>query len=280
MHNRRRRVRGVMSTTFRVVGAIALIAVILWAGAARAETYRFGVPPFMPTDQLVRTYQPLVDYLAQATGHNIILAPAASFPLHWQRLQTDFWDLQFNPAHLTDYILRFHNHRLVVKHQGQLSFTLVTSDRQPAMEPEDLTGQPVAVPAPPSMGSVQLELLYPDPVHYPHVVEVAHAIEAIARVRSGTVVGAYIPSPLVAGFPQLHTVHTTDPFPHFGLTASDRVPPEVVSRISHALLTANATAAGQQMLHASALVGFETAERSIYASYYRWLKSMWGYRGD
>lgn len=270
----------VVKLNFAVLLRLALfVAAIGAVFPAHAATYRLAVPPFLEPDQLREIYAPLTRYLSDATGDKIELALSPNFPAYWQQLNSDRFDLVLDAAHLVDYRVHYLEHNLLAKAEGILSFSLVTGPNTFIFEPTELTGKIVATLPLPNMGAVQLDQLFPNPVRYPSIVEVATANEAVALIRQGKAVGAYIPTPMAGANPDLNTVLTTDPFPNMGMTARNSVPQPVQSKIRDALLSANDTEKGRKMLADSRIPQFEAADRSVYDGYNKWLKDMWGYKG-
>jgi len=265
-----------MSTKLKCVLLVAL-AVVAWP--VHAAKYRMAVPPIFEADRLQQIYQPLAKYLSDATGDEIELALSPNFPSYWQQMNSNRFDLVLDAAHLVDYRVQYLHHNVLAKVEGQLSFTLVTGPGQLVIEPTELTGKPVAIAPLPNMGAVQLDQLFPNPVRYPSVVEVATATEAVDMVKKGAAVGAYIPTPMVGANPELNTVLTTAAVPNMGLTARDTVPASVQDTIKNALVGAGTTEKGRAMLDATRIPAFEAATAKTYAGYAKWLKDMWGYRG-
>ena len=259
--------------------AACLLALMVFA-PARAAEYYLGVPPFLPKDQLEKSYQPLVEYLSKKTDESITLSSAPNFPSYWQRMNNgDHYDMLFGPAHLVDYQIKFLGYELLAKLRGNLSFTLISSGNHLIFEPSELTGKTVAVLPMPSMGAVQLDQLFPNPVRYPAIVEVSDANQAIERVLQGRAVGAYIPSPMVGGAGDVNTIYSTEPFPHFGFTVKQSLPGALKASLKQALLDSGDTNASQAMLNQANIPGFESASPATYRGYHRLLKSMWGYKG-
>ena len=262
---------------------VVSVFLLVWSSmvvmSAHAATFRLGVPPFLESKQLQEVYQPLAKFLSEVSGEDIQLALSPNFPAYWQRLNTNKFDLVMDAAHLVDYRLEFLNHTLLVKAEGILSFSLVTAPNKLVLDPEELTGKAVAMLPLPNMGAVQLDKLFPNPVRYPSIIEVATANEAVAMLRSGKAVGAYIPTPMAGANPDLNTVLTTEAFPNAGLTARDTVPVDVQNKIRDALVNATANERGRKLLEDVRISAFELANKNTYKGYNVWLRDMWGYKG-
>lgn len=254
-----------------------LLLMVAAQGAWAADTYRLVVQPVLSPEAARSAYQPLADYLSRATGAQVELVTAQNFLTFWQSMRkTGSYDLILDAAHFTAYRISKLGYTPLVKLPDVVSFTLVTAEDTLVFTPDELVSKRVATPASPSLGALRLSRLFPNPIRQPIVVEVDDSEAAVARVLSGDVVAAMIPTPIVANYP-LNTVLTTEQVPHMCLSAAPTVPETVRARIREALLAAGGTPAGREMLRKSGLPGFEPAERSQYAGYETLLEGTWGY---
>ena len=129
----------------------------------------------------------------------------------------------------------------------------------------------------PSLGSLRLEELFPNPMRIPHFIWEANTTVAVEKILSGDIDAAIIPTRLASTYTNLNVVLTTDPVPHMGLSASPDVPQEVAETIRNALVNAATTSQGQKMLSALKQEYFEPADETTYDGYANLLKDVFGF---
>lgn len=257
-----------------------VLAVFLLTGVsanALADTFLFVVQPFLPSAETKKAYAPMAKYLSDVTGHTIKLITSPNFLAYWQTMKTGEYDLLLDAAHLTDYRAQKMNYKVLAKVLDVVSLTLVTGEDIFIFEPSELVGKRIASLASPSRGAVVLDEFFPNPVRQPILIEVTNAGDAVQKVLDKKASGAIIPSPLVGGFPQLNVVKTTEQWPHIALSASSKMPADVVKKIQDAMVNASKTPEGQKMLEEINFPGFELADAKRYKGYSDVLKGVWGY---
>ncbi len=268
-----RRLRAAIS--FRIPLVLLALAGLL-PGRVSADTYTFVVQPILPPEQTRKAFQPLVDYLARRTGHEIRLVTAVNFLAYWAKMKRGGYDLILDAAHFTDWRVKNMDYVVLAKIPDTVSYSLVTAEDTLVLEPSELIGKPVATIGSPSLGAVRLAQMFPNPLRQPVTVEVDNSRDAIEAVLKGRAVGAIVPSPLVGAFP-LNVVTTTEPVPHIAFSASPEVPEAVRKALRRALVEADRTPDGQAMLKAINFPRFEPADRKVYDGYAKLLEGIWGY---
>jgi len=223
-------------------------------------------------------FAPLTAYLSEASGHDLTLRVPDSSLEHWQAMATeDDYHLVLDEGHFTDYRVRNLDYRVLAKVSGVSGFSVVTGPATVFVEPDELYGEPVASPAPPSLAALRLTELFPDPIRAPILVEVGSYDEGIQRVINGDVTAAIIPSSMVRDHPQLNVVMSTQLGPGMALSASPAVPGEAREVIRRAFLAARDIDAGRRALASAGVEGFEPASAALYDGYDRLLRGTWGY---
>ena len=223
-------------------------------------------------------FAPLTEYLSEASGHDLTLRLPDSSLEHWQAMGTaDDYHLVLDEGHFTDYRVRNLDYRVLAKVSGVSGFSVVTGPATVFVEPDELYGEPVASPAPPSLAALRLVELFPDPIRAPILVEVGSYDEGIRRVINGDVTAAIVPSSMVRAHPQLNVVMSTQLGPGMALSASPAVPGETREVVRRAFLAARDIDAGRRALASAGLAGFEPASAALYEGYDRLLRGTWGY---
>ncbi len=254
-----------------------LLGLLLLPGLLQAGTIRFIVQPIQDRATTLDHYRPLADYLSRATGEQVKLEAAINFLTYWQGIRKEKYDLVLDAAHFTDYRMEKLGYLPLAKVPGTVSYSLVTHPDTLIFEPEELIGKKVATPGAPSLGSLRLQALFPNPIRQPQIIEVPNATEALRRVEAGEVTAAIVPTPLLAAHPDLNVVLTTDPAPHVTFSASPRLDPGVREKLRKALLALGTTDEGRKVLQAINFPGIEPADPKRYQGYEKLLSQTWGY---
>lgn len=258
--------------------AIFTLLLSVTSGAVSAADYFLSVQPVLPADQIQKNYQPLVKFLSEKTGHNIQVKTYRNFLTYWARMQKAR-DMHFilDAAHFTDFRVKRKNYRVLAKFPDTVSFTVVTGEDTFVFDMEELISKRIATMAPPGMGAVRLNSMFPNPVRLPFYIEASNSVEAVNKVLDGSVDAAIIPSPLVGNYENLNSITSTDPVPHMALSASSEVPAEVAMAVKQALLDASRTEQGKKMLEEMKIEYFEDANAEVYAGYADLLDGIFGY---
>jgi len=250
----------------------------LFSSSVYAGTYTFVVQPILPPAQTVQAFSPLTDYLSKTTGHTIKLVTSLNFLSYWQTMRKEGnYDFILDAAHLTDYRIKRMGYKVLAKRADVVSYTLVASQDADVIEPEELIGKSLATIGSPSLGMLRLEEMFPNPLRQPVIVEVDNSLDSIKKVVDGKASSAIVPTPMVGAFPDLISIVTTEQVPHTAISAAPSVPQDVRNAIRKALIDADKTEVGQQMLQAINFPSFEPTDASAYEGYATLLEGVWGY---
>ncbi len=264
--------------TFRRGVRDLILTSTLWTTHGAAFAYHLVVQPIQSPEVTRASFQPLVDYLRNATGADIQLVTARNFVSYWQTMKKgEQYDLILDAAHFTDYRIQHMGYKPLAKVASVVSLSLVTDENHPVFEARELIGKPVALLSSPSMDAVRLAQLFPNPLRQPVVVRVNDSREAAEKVREGKAAGALLPTPMVNAFPFLYTVTTTAQVPHMALSAAPTVPQHLQQKLRQALLDADKTPEGRALLDALNFESFEAADAKTYAGYGKLLQGVYGY---
>ncbi len=258
------------------LGLAALLCCV--SCVAVAESFNLVIQSEIHGNDAPVAFAPLAAYLSDASGHRITLRVPDNALAHWQAMGTENdYHLVLDEGHFTDYRVRNFDYRVLAKIVGVSGFSVVTGPAIVLVEPDELYGEPVASPPPPSLAAMRLAELFPDPIRAPVVVEVGSYDEGIRRVINGDVAAAVIPSHMVREHPQLNVVMSTQQGPGMALSASPAVPGEAREVNRRAFLAAADIDAGRRALASAGLDGFEPASAALYEGYARLLRGTWGY---
>lgn len=266
------------STGLRSRDALLLVLALCVVPAAHAEQFNLVVRSEAHAGDALAAFAPLAAYLSEASGHDLTLLVPDSALEHWQAMgQRDDYHLVLDEGHFTDYRVQSLDYRVLAKVSGVAGFSVVTGPATVFVEPDELYGEPVAAPAPPSLAALRLAELFPDPIRAPVLVEVGSYEEGVRRVINGEVTAAVIPSSMVSDHPQLNVVMSTQQGPGMALSASPAVTAEASEVIRRAFLATRDIDAGRRALASAGVDGFEPASAALYEGYARLLRGTWGY---
>ena len=254
-------------------------ACIIFTAYCQAAEYSLAIQPTLPQEKLKENYQPLADYLSQVTGHTITISTQRNFLFYWTKMRKreKGFDLVLDAAHFTDFRIKTQGYTVLAKLPDSVSSSIVTREDNPLFDANELIGLRVATMPSPSLGSLRLEQLFPNPMRMPHFVWETNTTVAIAKLLSGEVDAAIIPTRLASTYHNLNIVMTTELVPHMALSASPDVPAEVAENIRQALINAGAEDSGQIMLSKLKIDNFEAADNSSYDGYAKLLTDVFGY---
>jgi hypothetical protein len=270
-------------TSLRRVAALALGLFLGLPVLTHArEELILAIQPVLGDAQTRQTFQPLADYIARATGRKCVIQTSPNFMAYWDtaRKGTDY-DLALDAAHFTDYRIHKLGFVVLAKIPDSVTYSLVVPDDAVVLDPAELVAKRIATLGVPSIGAARLNALFPNPARQPFPVEVASAEEGMALLLTHRVAAAILPTPIVSQQMQrgggISVVLTTDPIPHIALTAGPTVDAKTREAIRKALLQANATPEGKQMLAKIGFERFDPATAAVYAGQAQVLKAYWGY---
>lgn len=258
---------------------VFLATVLGYNAKSEAAEYSLAIQPILPQEEIKKGYQPLADYLSQATGHTITIKTQRNFLFYWTKMRKgrEGFDLVLDAAHFTDYRIKAQGYTVLAKLPDTVSFSIVTREDSFIMDEEELIGLRIATMPSPSLGSLRLEELFTNPMRIPVYIWESNTTVAVDKIISGEIDAAIIPTRLASTYDNLNLVLTTEPVPHMGLSASPAVPADVAAKIRQALVNASTTDQGKKMLAALKVDHFEPATSETYDGYSDLLKEVFGY---
>lgn len=261
---------------------LLMLACVAPSSLAQAAGYALYVQPILSEEETRRAFTPLCQFITQVASQPCEVRTSPNFLAYWDTIRRgEQVDFVIDAAHFTDYRAAKQGYKVLAKVPDTVSYSLVVPEDKIVFDPIELAGKPVASLGTPSIGAARLNAMFPNPMRQPMIVEVNNAEEGVALVRKGKVHGAILPTPVIsqemARAGGLVVVTTTEPLPHIALSASPRIDAGMRERLRGALVKANTTPAGQQMLKSIGFPRFDAATEEMYANHGRVLKEYWGY---
>ncbi len=247
--------------------------------AAHADTLKMAIPPFLPPQEILKAFQPLADYIGQQTGTTVQLVTFNSYLGFWQATHTGSkgFDMALDSAPVTDFRVQRFQWRVIAKMQGKVTQSLVTGPDTLIVDPSELINKKVAVQPSPSVSALLLYQLFPNPVQQPTLVFETTNRDAAKAVLDGKAKAAVIPTPIAAGYPNLNLVTTTKPVPFLAISVSPNVSPALADKLRQAFIQMADTTKGEDILKASQLSRFVTANDADYSGQAQLLEGTYGY---
>ncbi len=256
-------------------------AAVLLPRAGHAADIRFAVQPILDAEATRKAYQPLADYIAQATGKSVELIATFDYAEFWLRMKRgNEFNLILDGPFYTDYRIKQQGHIPLVKVPGLVSYSLVTKSGEAILDPSELIGKKIATIIPPAPGGLVMQKMFTHPSRQPYLVPAKSSEQALEMLVKGHVMAAMIPTPLAAQAmgqgKEIATVATSAQTPHITLTAGPDIDAATREKITKALLDASKDPKGQEMLKKVGFPeGFETTKPEIYRGYSDYLKQQW-----
>lgn len=240
-----------------------------------------GVQPILSEQQTKKAFQPLADYLGKVASKTCVVRTSPNFLAYWDQVRKGgAFDLVLDAAHFTDYRAQKQGWEILAKIPDTVSNSLIVSDQNPVIDASELIAKRIATLGVPSIGAARLNALFPNPSRQPITIEVESSEAGIALLRAGKVEAAMLPTPFVSqqmAQGGISVVLTTEPIPHIALSASPQMPAATRERLRQALLAADKTPEGREMLKAIGFEKFDPASAAIYAGQSKTLKDYWGF---
>ena len=250
--------------------------------SAAGDELVLAVQPILEEEQTRKVFQPLCDYLAQATGRRCRIFTSPNFYAYWDNVrQSTAFNLVLDAAHFTDYRAQKLGFEVLAKIPDTVTYTLITRDSELILDAAELVGKRVATLGIPSIGAARLNGLFPNPSRQPVVIEVGAAEKGMRLLLDGKVNAAILPTPFVsqqmASGAGVSVVLTTDPIPHIALSTSSSIDASTRTALRNALLSAHTREDGRKMLKLIGFDRFDPASSAVYAGQGMILKEYWGY---
>jgi ABC-type phosphate/phosphonate transport system substrate-binding protein len=258
---------------------LTMVAASWLPGRALAETYTFSVEPNYTAERAAEVYQPLLDYLKQATGHDFKLQTAKNYHFYWSDLRADrLGDFVFDEPQFTDYRARRSGYVLLARTAENTSYRLVTQDNIPADAVQELVGSSIMAMPAPSLGFAVLLESFPNPMQQPDIRTTASSwLDCVEQVFSGDARAAMVPGYISDLYPNLMVVKQSSEFPGPAVSARPTVPEDIRNAVRDALLKIHEDQSAFQAMSELGITQFVTANRAEYDGVERMLRGFFGY---
>lgn len=261
-------------------GPSILALAMVFATSAQAADYTVSVEPSFPRDQAAEVFQPLLDYLSEATGHSFELHVPSNYHALWREIRTDSAvDFAFEEAHFTDYRAKRYGFTPLARTIEPTRFSLIA---MPHIADEGTNGligyRVVSMPAP-SLGSAALGDVYPNPIAQPEIESSAASWrDGVEMVFADEAEAAMVPDYIANLYPNLLPISQSEEFPGRAFSAAPMVPEDVRVAVRDALLALDQRDELYTLLAELGISGFVTPDPNEYDGSDEMLRGFFGYR--
>jgi hypothetical protein len=263
------------------VKSVALAALLLsGAQSAAAADYTVIVEPNYPPAQAREVYEPLLSYLAKATGHRFFLKTTPNYHVYWRDMRNNApTDFAFEEAHFTDYRINRQKFVPLVRVADPTRFTLLVGDAMAEAGAQGLVGHRIVSMSAPSLGYLLLGDIYKNPISQPEIQSVAASWkDGVEMVFAGETDAAMVPNYIAREYPNLIPVNESREFPGRALSAAPTVPPGVRTAVANAMLKLHEDANQNSVLTELGATQFVPAGKADYAGNEALLRGVFGYQ--
>lgn len=263
------------------IGSVVIgLGIMLGSPASQAAEYTVGVEPSFAPDFIAEVYQPLMDYLGEATGHTFILQVPQNYHALWRDVRADApMDFVFEDAHLADYRITRFGFTPLARTIQPTRFTLIALPQVADLGPSGLVGRRVVSMPAPSLGSALLGDIYPNPIAQPEIESSAASWrDGVEMVFADEASAAMVPDYIANLYPNLLPVSESREFPGRAFLAAPTVPEDVRRSVREALLALGTQDELYTVLDELGITGFQPTSAAEYEGSEEMLRAFFGYR--
>ena len=164
---------------------------IITARAIADEEYIFSAPPRETGENETEVYQPIAEYLSNATGKKIVYKSSNDWLSYQDKMRKGTYDLVFDGPHFVSWRMARLQHVPLVKLAGDLAFVVVVrKDNDRINDVSSLAGRAVCGLAPPNLATLTLYNQFSNPVRQPLIMETQSFALAYQGVIDGKCLAA------------------------------------------------------------------------------------------
>jgi len=234
------------------------------------------VNPVYPPEQARLVYQPLVDYLNDATGLGITLTVDRNFHRYWLNARrNEAPPLILEDAHMAAWRMVNFDYQPMVAPASPTTFSLLTTGALADDSLNDFVGRRISSLPSPSLGYLVLADWFDNPLQQPLILSTATSwLDAVEMVFSAEADAAIAPNNLVARYPNLYPVETSPEFPGLTLSASPDLPADVRQTLIDAMIVLHEDETHHAALFELDIDRFDSVDPESYEGLEDWLSTI------
>lgn len=252
----------------------ALYAVVLaFAPAALAQGFSFAIVPQQPATELARNWQPLLKYLSEKSGRQLVFQTAKDIPTFEARVASGAYDFIYVSPYTYTAVSRRAGgpYRAFAKERGvQLKGIVVVRRDSGVNRLTDLRGKTLAFPTSGAVGAslIPRAQLAAQGIEIKPIYVSSHNSVYLAVARGIYPAGGGVERTLAAQPEEvrsaLRVLWTTPGYTPHPFAAHRRVPRAAIDAVRRAMLAMQDDAAGKAILARLNFKGFESATDAQY----------------
>jgi hypothetical protein len=218
-------------------------------------------------------------YLSRSTGHTFILKTSNNYHAYWRDILANApVDFSFEEAPFADFRVKRYGFAPLVRVAEPTQFSLLVSPEDTAGGPQGLmSGTIVSMPSP-SLGYLFLGELFPNPIAQPEIASTAQTWkDGVDSVFAQEAKGAMVPVYIAQQYPNLESVHLSRSLPGRSLNAARKVPADVRTAVTNAMLKLHENPALIDVLTELGTTQFVKTNAAEIAGNERMLRRVFGY---
>lgn len=228
-----------------MINKISRMAILLFIMAYPLEAltdYLFTAPPRESVEKGIEIYKPIADFLTKATGETFIYRHPQSWQEYTRGMKNNEYDLVFDGPHFVSWRVEHIQHDLVAKIAKLHIWRIITTkDNLSIKNMDDLVGKTICAPKSPNFGMLTMMSHFPNPDREPVHIITKGWKDGFNGVVQGKCEAAVLPiinhKKFDPGLVKTRTVHTHLPYPNQAFTSSNRITPNLKSKIASELLS-------------------------------------------
>lgn len=264
--------------------ALLLLSFALPANAVYADTHSasagkerlvLGMLPILSPERLATRFEPLVDYLSETLGVEVVLESAPNYRQFVERTgEKGRYDLLYTAPHFYYLAQKNDGYRVVVRVDGRrLEAAIVASKASQITSLKDLRGHSIATPDSTSLGTLLIRQRLVeaglDPDADVELVETpTHNASLLSAVKGNTDAAGLMTTPLKRSKPevreQVRVLTLTTNTPQMPFSVAPWVDDDVATAFARAMVEMKNTPEGRALLKHLAWPGFIAAQPAEY----------------
>lgn len=249
-----------------ILRIVVALCMVVWLSVASAQQapLKLGIMPFNSPLALIRTHQPLTEYLERELGRKIIVLTSPDYFTHINQLLAGDFDLAITGPHFGA-MASHRGMRLLFRYDTELQPIFVVREDSPIHQASQFAGKTLALSSRLSISSIggvdwlRQQGLRPN-IDF-RVVEYSSHGAAIAAVAAGTADAAVTTYTPLRQIPedlrqQVRLLPSDIHMPHVMTLANQRLGEAGIERVRKALLSFQKTPAGEAFFRETGYRGY------------------------
>lgn len=266
----------------RLVQAIVALALLfsITAQAAKDEIV-FSTAPTDTPAVTKKIYTPLLNYLASVTGKTFVIKPAENYIEYNNNILKGVYDMTFDGPHYTGWRMERQNSVPLARLPGEITVVVILREDSTVSSMEDLVGKKICAFSSPNMLTMDFLHYFPNPARQPVLLREQGFSEIMQCLRSGKGEAAVLRDKVWDKQDQTGLKLLAQQFrsyPERTFAISDEVGPDVIEKITAAMVSEEGIKASEAMLQQFKKDKLIPANPKLYEGLGGLLAPVWGFQ--